>query len=395
MTIWMAPPRASCLMMISPMSGIELERVQGRGGLLSCACDPLLAPMSDKDGLQTRWPLAVFTLSNALNIFAQALVLTIVPLGGAILFAAPAVALPFAALLAGAAIGTIPAAWLTGMDQRWGFALGGSFGVGGAVLAAFGMVSAMGSAFALGAFWLGLAQGFGNFYRHGAAGLARRDGRSIALVIGAGAIAAFIVPSALSFATTATGPLATAAALVMAAAAHLIASALAFLLPRQRGFAPVNVEAKTRPPFAFATISAAAAWFAMALMMGLAPSLMIGCGIGVSQTSGIVGWHILAMYAPALLLGLVITPERGKALCLLGLLCSASGLALAFYVTSEVGFTAAMLLSGFGWSGTTLAATTLLHAQATPSRAQLAVHDFLLLAAALTGAGAVALHSFA
>ena len=377
------------------MSGVELERVQGRGGLLSCACDPLLAPLSDETGPQTRWPLAVFTLSNALNIFAQALVLTIVPLGGAILFAGPGVALPFAAMLAGAAIGTIPAAWLTGMDQRWGFALGGSFGVAGAVLAAFGMMNVVGSAFTLGAFWLGLAQGFGNFYRHGAAGLARRDGRSISLVIGAGVVAAFTVPSALSFATTSAGPLATAAALVMAAAAHLAASGLAFLLPRQHGFAPVVLEPKEAAPFAFATISAAAAWFAMSLMMGLAPSLMIGCGIGVSQTSGIVGWHILAMYAPALLLGLIITPERAKLICLLGLACSASGLGMAFHVTTEAGFTVAMLLSGFGWSGTTLAATTLLHARATPTRAQLAVHDFLLLAAALTGAGAVALYRFA
>jgi hypothetical protein len=381
-------------MMIFPMSNVDLERVQGRGGLLSCACDPLLAPLSDQDGPQTRWPLAVFTLSNALNIFAQALVLTIVPLGGAILFAGPSVALPFAALLAGAAIGTIPAAWLTGMDQRWGFALGGSFGVGGAVLAAFGMVSGLSSAFALGSFWLGLAQGFGNFYRHGAAGLARRDGRSIALVIGAGALAAFVVPSALSLANSSAGPLATAAALVMAATAHLLASALAFLLPRQRGFAPIAEAIKGDTPFVFATLYAALSWFAMALMMGLAPSLMIGCGIGVSQTSGIVGWHILAMYAPALLLGLVIRPARAKFICLLGVACSASALWLAFHVTSEAGFTLAMVLSGFGWSGTTLAATTLLHARSTPSRAQLAVHDFLLLAAALTGAGAVALHSF-
>lgn len=377
------------------MSGVELERVQGRGGLLSCACDPLLAPPSDLQEARTRWPLAVFTISNALNIFAQALVLTIIPLGGAILFAGPAVALPFALLLTGAALGTIPAAWLTDLDQRWGFSLGGSFGVGGSVLAAFAMVSGMDSAFALGAFWLGLAQGFGNFYRHGAAGLARRDGRSIALVIGAGAFAAFIVPSALGFATTSAGPLATAAALVMAAAAHLVASALAFLLPRQRGFAPVPVGQSEKPPFIFATLSAAMAWFAMALMMGLAPSLMIGCGIGLLQASGVIGWHILAMYAPALLLGLIIKPQRAKMICLVGLVCCASGLALAFHVTSEMGFTLAMLLSGVGWSGVTLAATTLLHAAATPSRAQLAVHDFLLLAAALTGAGAVALHSFA
>lgn len=372
------------------MSTVELQRAQGRGGVLSCACDPLMVPDSAHDTPVTRWPLTIFTLSNAVTIFAQALVLTIVPVGGAILGSGGTVVLPFTALLLGAAVGTVPAAWLTGVDQRWGFALGATFGVAGAALGAFGIVAGLFGAFVLGSFWLGLAQGFGNFYRHGAAGLGRRDARAIALVFGAGVAAAFVVPGALSAASAIAGPLASAAILVMAALAHVIASALAFLLPRQRGFV-VPTASGAVPHYAFATITGALSWGAMALMMGLTPSLMLGCGIGLSQVSGTVAWHIVAMYGPALVLGFVITPMRAPLACLAGLALSAGAIGLAFVAQTPVPFTCALIMSGFGWSATTLGATTLLHAQASPTRAQLALHDFMLLAAALAGSVAVAL----
>ncbi len=372
------------------MSTIELQRAQGRGGLLSCACDPLMMPDSVDAAPVTRWPLTIFTLSNAVTIFAQALVLTIVPVGGAVLGSGVTVALPFAALLLGAAVGTVPAAWLTGVDQRWGFALGATFGVAGAALGAFGIVAGLFGAFVLGSFWLGLAQGFGNFYRHGAAGLGRRDARAIALVFGSGVAAAFAVPGALTAASALAGPFATAATLVIAALAHFFASALAFFLPRQRGFV-VPGDTGPVPHYAFATITGALSWGAMALMMGLAPSLMLGCGIGLSQTSGTVAWHIVAMYAPALLLGFVITPKRAPLACLTGLALSAGAIGLAFVAQTQALFTCALIMSGIGWSATTLGATTLLHAQANPTRAQLALHDFMLLAAALAGSAAVAL----
>ena len=291
-------------------------------------------------------------------------------------------------MLLGAAVATVPAAWLTGIDQRWGFALGSTLGIAGACLAAWGVVAGQFGAFTLGAFWLGLAQGFGTFYRHGAAALRRGDGRAIALVLGAGSLAAFVTPSALALARELAGPLAAAAALVFAGAAHLAASALAFALPRSRGFGSHAPLAGWPPGFVGATAAGAAAWAGMALMMGLGPSLMAGCGIGLAETSGIVAWHVLAMYAPALPAGYVITQARAPLACGAGLCCIAAGLTTAFLATTPAGFLAAMLMSGVGWSTATIGATTLVHAGGVPARHLLAVHDFLLLAGALAGAAA-------
>ena len=372
------------------MSSVFLERSQGRSGQLTCACDPL-GPEADQalDEPASAVQIGVLALCSGFTLISQALVLTIVPIGGAVLASGgPASILPFALLMIGATLATVPAAWLTGVDQRWGFALGSTLGIAGACIAAWGMVAGIFGAFALGAFWLGLAQGFGNFYRHGAASLRGNDGRAVALVIGAGSLAALVVPSALSLARDVAGPLATAAALLMAATAHLCASALAFALPRAQGFAAHEQRNPSVQRLVLATGAGAAAWGGMALMMGLGPSLMTDCGIGVAETSGIVAWHVLAMYAPALPAGFLITRARAPLACGLGLVAIAAGLTTALHASTPSGFLIAMLLSGAGWSTATIAATTLIHAEGAPSRAVLAGHDLLLLVGALAGASA-------
>ena len=371
------------------MTEILFERAQGRSGHLVCACDPAAPAPGPRDEPVTSAQIGVFALSAGFTIVSQALVLTILPIAGAVLApVAWAGIAPFAVMLLGAALATVPAAWLTGMDQRWGFALGSTLGIAGACLAAWGVVAGQFGAFTLGAFWLGLAQGFGTFYRHGAASLRPGDGRAIALVLGAGSLAAFVTPSALALARDLAGPLSSAAALVFAGAAHLCASGLAFALPRTRGFGAHGAQAVAPSWFRSATAVGAFAWAGMALMMGLGPSLMAGCGIGLAETSGIVAWHVLAMYAPALPAGYVITRARAPLACVAGLGSILAGLTTAMLASTPAGFLIAMLLSGLGWSTATIGATTLIHADGVPPRHLLAIHDLLLLTGALAGAAA-------
>lgn len=208
---------------------------------------------------------------------------------------------PVVPTLAGAATATFPASFLTGLfGRRSAFALGASLGVAGALLAAWGLASGQFAALCLGAFWLGVAQGFGLFYRHAVGASAR----AVAIVLGAASVAAFAAPAIVGLAQALTGPLAPAGALIGAGLAQLCVLALAAPLP-------AAIELSQREGkrhfdasgFAAITAAAALAWFGMMALMAGAPLAMAGCGLGLGAASGGIAWHVLAMYAPAAAIG--------------------------------------------------------------------------------------------
>ncbi|MCW2573893.1 MAG: hypothetical protein JWO88_3951, partial [Frankiales bacterium] len=113
------------------MSDAVLQRAQGRGGELACVCDPVAV---DEDPAQpspqTTRSIAALATANAFSVLAQALSISVLPAAGLILAPNSAMAaLPFMALLIGAGLATLPAAYLTtGWDRRFGFALGATMG---------------------------------------------------------------------------------------------------------------------------------------------------------------------------------------------------------------------------------------------------------------------------
>src|SRR5690606_30560982 len=126
-------------------------------------------------------------------VTAQALILGILPLAG--WQTAPShlpAGLALAAMLAGAVVSTFPAALLLDrFGRRAAFALGASIGIAGGLVIAFAILNRHFPLLILGAFWFGLAQGFGAFYRHAAAG---RTAGAPALVLAAGALAGVGAP---------------------------------------------------------------------------------------------------------------------------------------------------------------------------------------------------------
>ncbi|WP_454683581.1 MFS transporter [Ancylobacter moscoviensis] len=384
------------------MSGADLLAVESeaaRAGRLGCAC-PEDAPRALRRSLGSGRLAAGF----ALVVLAQALTLGALPLAGAMLAplesagSLPLASLPLAAFLLGAALASLPASFLLDtFGRRAGFALGASLGVAGGLLAAYAMMLAAFPMLVLGALWLGAAQGFGMFYRHAAAFGAGSDGRgaAVARLIGAGALAGLVGPLLAGTAEELFLPYTFAGTLVLAALAQLGALAFAVALPEARfSHAELTVEAMQAAPVStplawralvLPTLLGALAWGAMTSAMAGAPLSLAGCGVGVPLISGVVAWHVVAMYAPALAGG-ALARRIGATPLAAGALLLCVGAAVVAAQASEAGLIAAAFLAvGTGWSLATLGATLMLHAAGTPTRLQLAVHDGLLLTTALVG----------
>ena len=277
---------------------------RARAGLLQCLCGLGGVPDDDVRPAAPRVPL--LAAGFMLAVVSQVMCLSALPLAGWMLAPRPGLAaLPLAAMVVGSGLATLPAALLRDtFGRRAAFALGASLGAAGGAMAAWALIEHQFVILTLGALWLGIAQGFGLFYRHEAAmGTGQARARAVGLVVSAGALAGIIAPSLARLAEQALSPHAFAGALLVAAAAHVVALAITTRLPliepreQQGGAEPT----RDRSTIIIATVFAAFAWYAMGRLMAMAPIGLSGCGLSFAGVSGVVAWHVIAMYAPAML----------------------------------------------------------------------------------------------
>ncbi len=366
-----------------------------RAGQLSCQCgEELLAgTVLPATGLPDATREVLLLAGGfGLSTLAQAFALTALPYGATMLAPSPVwVGAPYAIWLVGALFATFPASILDGLfGRRAAFGLGASIGFAGGVLAAWSFVAGQFPALMLGAFWLGLAQGFGLFYRHAAAQTHRP--MALTALFGAGALAVLAAPFLMSLVPERLLPLAPAFMFAGAGLASMAALGAALALPIQSTRQPSRevipiAEAKSLDTAAFVgvTLCAGASWFVMTLLMGASPSLLAGCGYGFGTASGLIAWHMLAMYLPASLLAPWSRKIAPLPLMATGLLLLAAALLCVKAWQGLVPITAALTLGGVGWSLVSLASMASLHA-GNLNRTRMASHDAALFASAIAGA---------
>jgi hypothetical protein len=166
--------------------------------------------------------------------------------------------------------------------------------------------------FLLGAFWMGVAQGFSLFYRHEAAVGAtnRRAGD------GHRACVWCRQPCRAAGAEPCRNRRTLVARLLCR---HGVACGRACSLrrwrlpPRHRGACRLRCRMRSRArrtgrAMIAPTFIGALAWFSMNLVMLAAPFSMINCGVVATGVMGAVAWHVVAMYAPAF----VLAPLAGR-----------------------------------------------------------------------------------
>ncbi|GAB4069785.1 MFS transporter [Ancylobacter sonchi] len=375
--------------------GFSADVSPARAGRLGCACPPDSARLLRRVPGQGR-----LAAGFALVVLAQALTVGVLPLAGAMLAPDPRLAaLPLAVLMLGAAVASVPAAFLLdSFGRRAGFALGASLGMAGGLIGAHGLYLASFRELLIGCAWLGAAQGFGMFYRHAAAfgtGTGMRAG-AVGKLLGAGVLAGLAGPVLAGWAEGLSSPFTFVGTLILAALAQLGVLIFAVALPEAR-----FSHADARPADALVTAAprrvlgwralvgptliAAAAWAVMGAAMSGVPVGLVVCGVAAPTVTGIVAWHVVAMYAPALAGGRLAERFGAGRLALSGLALALAGVAVVRLATEPGPLAVAFITVGVGWSLATLGATLVLHARGAASRLQLALHDGTILLCALAG----------
>lgn len=363
----------------------RVDSLRLRAGQIFCACDIDGLPL-DLDSLPKDASLLRMAFAFSSSVLAQVLTLTILPLASATFLPINgSLPWPFMVFLTGAALAGFPASYLLDrLGRRSAFALGASLGLAGGILSAFALSERLYPAFLIGILWLGMAQGFGLFYRHAGA----MAGRAGGLVFGAGALGALLAPIFIGALSEKFGPLASSTILMTSGIAHLITLALAIGLPSRRIEITALTSAAQRPSmwiFAMATVIASLAWLGMNGLMARSPLAMMGCGLGLSLSAFAMAAHLSAMYWPGFTIGHVLKHIGGTITSLIGLFLLTLGGIGVLFQNEVVGFTLCLTVAGYGWGMATIGATAMLHKAGQPSAVMLASHDVILFIAALTG----------
>ncbi len=386
-----------------PQSGAEDPLDAGasvsRAGRMACFCPPgAPAPgVAPESALETPG-VATLAVGFALSVLSQTLALGMLPLAGRLLAPDPRLmSAPYVAMLLGAASATFPASFLLdAFGRRAALALGASLGVAGGLVMAWALSFDLFAPFCLGAFWLGVAQGFSLFYRHEAAlgSTASARARAAVIVFGSGGLAGLVGPG-LAYVIAQTEPASLFAGAALASAlTQVLVLILAVLTTARAPILPHHAARAERKPdwraFAAPSLVAGLAWFGMTAAMVAAPGAMAGCGIAVATVFSVVSWHVVAMYAPAFFTAALARRFGAQTVAALGLALIVAAWGLEFFARDYWRFASALVAVAVGWSFATAGASLRLYRFANPSRAMLAAHDAILFLSAIAGAVAAA-----
>ena len=346
-------------------------------------------------------------MAQAASVTGTVAIVTVGGILGRELAGNPALAtLPLSMLIVATALSTIVAASIMSRIGRpRGFALGAALGAAGAGCA--WAATAVGSfgLFCLGSILIGCATAFSQQYRFAATESVRAAAAPTAVaVVLTGSMAGAILGPGL----VARGEYWIAGAqfggsfAAMAACYALAGGVLLALRPASSkageesggDIRPLRTIARSRL-FIVAVVGAAMGQGVMAFMMTAAPLAMhVVDGHSLAATAAIIQAHVLAMYAPSLVAGGLITRFGAGRIMMAGAVLLGGTLAAGLAGREIMHYATAMVALGFGWNFLYVGGTTLLARSYRPVerfRVQ-GLNDFIVLGCAALGslsAGAV------
>ncbi len=347
--------------------------------------------------------VVVLTIAQFFGAFGQVATVLLAGLVGAALAPDPTLAtLPVAMAVIGIATATVPVGVAL---QRWGrrpvLLLGSLWACGGALLAAWALQSRDFGLYSIATFVVGSNLAFTAQYRFAAAEAVAPEAASRAVtVVMLGTLGAALVSPWLAVTSRAwIGAEYTGSYLALAAVFLLNFAALtAYRDNTQHDMAASREPGRPlglivwQPAFLVAVSSAAIAYGVMALLMTATPiSMHVHDGHTVEETALVLQSHVIGMYAPSFLTGMLVTRLGVPAMMGAGLMANAACAALALTGQDVGHYWAALTLLGIGWNLLFVAATTLLtrtYRSNERFRAQ-TINDFVMFGTmALTSLGA-------
>ncbi|MFO1496088.1 MAG: MFS transporter [Lysobacterales bacterium] len=334
--------------------------------------------------------IPLLSLGQGLLLTGSAMLVSVNGLAGLLLAPDPHWAtLPVTSFVLGGALSTLPISLLMQRQGRpTGFAVGCLAAICGALLAAVAIATGSFALLCLGTFVFGIYNASGQYLRFAAADLCRpgQQARAMSWVLAGGMLGAFLGPalSRLTLDLVGTHFLGTYLGLIgVALLVYAVTRVLRFppmaRPAAQAGRARLR-DLLRRPDYVLAVAASAGAWSTMNLLMTASPLAMQACGYPFADAAFALQWHMVGMYAPMLVSGLLIERIGIRPAMVLGILgiSGCAGIALAGHSVSH--FVIALALLGIGWSLLFSAGNALLTRQYQAHEKGLAqgVHDALM-----------------
>ncbi len=318
------------------------------------------------------WNLTILFICQLISVGCSIVVFTLGGIAGAILAPTPALAtLPLSAVVIGTACTTVPAAaFMQRVGRRTGFATAAFGAALAALLAAYALQSSSFLLFAVSTFMIGANQAFVQQYRFAAAESVAVDSASKAIsFVLLGAIGgALLGPELAEWSGDATASAYIGSMLTLAVLYGVVAVLLFGLRSTPAddrassgGMSRPLAEIARQPAYIVAVMAGMVGYGLMNLLMTAAPLSMHRVdGHSLDEAAGVIGSHVVAMYAPSLFsgylmerVGLVRMMSAGAFMMLAALGLGLMGRDVAHYWYS-------MVVLGIGWNFLYIGGTTLL-----------------------------------
>lgn len=277
--------------------------------------------------------------------------------------------LPLTAYVLGAALTTLPAAFLMKhRGRRAGFMTGSGLGMVGGLMGALAVWQQDFWLLCLATMFSGSYNAFGQQYRFAAADAAELTwkGKAISLTLAGGILGGVIGPELSKHTRELMQPtfvatyasLAGFALLSLLLVSRLQIPALSDAQQHARG-RPL-AEIARQPSFIVAVLAAACGYGVMNLLMTATPLAMSMCSLPYADTAFVLEWHVIGMFAPSFFTGGLIKRFGVLNVLAVGALLMFACIGIGLAGTSVMHFWWALLLLGVGWNFLYIGGTTLL-----------------------------------
>lgn len=303
----------------------------------------------------------LLALCQALIMSGNILLIAVSALIGEQLAAQPSLAtLPLAVQFLGLMAATIPASLIMAkIGRRKGFVLGNLMGISGTLIAVFSLYAQSFALYSLAAFFLGIGIGFATLYRFAAVEVCapEQKNRAISLVMAGGIVAAVVGPNLTIYSRNWFAETPFVGAYAALCGLYILALGLLFLvrLPavsaqQIAGEKRPVLQILSQPKFIIASFSGMVGYTVMNLIMTATPLSMTHHGHHFSDSTWVIQWHVLGMFAPSFITGSLINRFGVSRMIVSGVILMLACIAINLSGQSVWHYWTALVLLGMGWN---------------------------------------------
>jgi len=335
------------------------------------------------EGHPKRGNVAILSVCQALAMAAGSIDMTLTALTGYQLAPDKLLAtLPFSLITVAGAFVTFSASMLMKrIGRKLGFMLGATVGTLGGIVSFWAVLHADFWVFCIGTAAVGVFQAFAQYYRLAASDSVRDEDKSkaISAVLAGGVAAAVLGPMLASWSKDFIPTVLFAGSYLAIAALSLVSILLLAIFYRELAAQQVNVAGSVQstdrsigvivrtPIFMASTASSIVGSVVMMFVMTAAPLAAVACGHTINDGANIIQWHLVGMFAPSFVTGILIKRFGLPRIVFAGIALNLVCMIVAISSVSLPAFYLALFCLGVGWNFLFVTGSTLLAQSCRPS----------------------------